>query len=336
MQIRDGSDGDTIVVAGGAGFLGSHLCEKLLGHGHGVICVDSFLTGSQKNIAHLRANQGFSLIEHDICDPLEIDEQIDRIYNLACAASPPSYQADPFHTMMTCVKGTGNLLLLAEQHGARFLQASTSEIYGDPEIHPQTEEYRGSVNCTGPRACYDEGKRAAEALCFDLFRLGRVDARVARLFNTYGPRMQPDDGRIVSNLVVQALSGRALTLYGTGHQTRSFCYVSDMIRGLVALMEREPNPALPINLGNPDEFSICELAEMVQREIPTSKDVVYLPLPIDDPRRRQPDIRRAVDLLDWRPEIPLEEGLRHTIDWFKQMIRPADLQLARLEAASAV
>ena len=246
MQIRDGSDGDTIVVAGGAGFLGSHLCEKLLGHGHGVICVDSFLTGSQKNIAHLRANQGFSLIEHDICDPLEIDEQIDRIYNLACAASPPSYQADPFHTMMTCVKGTGNLLLLAEQHGARFLQASTSEIYGDPEIHPQTEEYRGSVNCTGPRACYDEGKRAAEALCFDLFRLGRVDARVARLFNTYGPRMQPDDGRIVSNLVVQALSGRALTLYGTGHQTRSFCYVSDMIRGLVALMERDCRSTLAI------------------------------------------------------------------------------------------
>ncbi|WP_159945824.1 UDP-glucuronic acid decarboxylase family protein [Rhizobium sp. 18065] len=336
MQIQDGSRRNTTVVAGGAGFLGSHLCEVLLGHGHRVLCVDSFLTGSLQNIAHLRDNPRFFLIEHDICDPLEIGQEIDRIYNLACAASPPSYQADPFHTMMTCVKGTGNLLLLAEQHGARFLQASTSEIYGDPEVHPQTEDYRGSVNCTGPRACYDEGKRAAEALCFDLFRLGRVDARVARLFNTYGPRMQPDDGRIVSNLVVQALTGRALTLYGTGHQTRSFCYVSDMIRGLVAMMEREPNPALPINLGNPNEFSIRELAAMVQREIPTGKDVVYLPLPIDDPRRRQPDIHRAVEFLDWRPEIPLEQGLRHTIDWFTQMIRPADLHLARLEAASAI
>jgi UDP-glucuronate decarboxylase len=306
----------SIVVAGGAGFVGSHLCEMLLSQGHRVICVDSFLTGSVLNVEPLQNHPNFELIEQDICDVLELDEPVGGVYNLACAASPPRYQIDPVHTMMTNVTGTRNLLALAEQHGASFLQASTSEVYGDPEQHPQSEDYWGHVNCTGPRACYDEGKRAAEALCFDLYRAGRVDARVARIFNTYGPRMQPDDGRIVSNLIVQALRGSPLTIYGSGQQTRSFCYVSDLVRGLIALMEVDPNPGLPVNLGNPHEFTINELAEMVLALVPTSSRVVYQPLPVDDPQRRKPDISRAKELLGWEPRVPLAEGLPQTIAWF--------------------
>ncbi|MFN3507718.1 MAG: UDP-glucuronic acid decarboxylase family protein [Allorhizobium sp.] len=325
LQRSERKKGERALVAGGAGFVGSHLCDALLAKGHEVICVDSFLTGSQENIRPLLNHPGFSLIEQDICDWLTINQPVDMIYNLACPASPPSYQADPVHTMMTCVRGTGNLLHLAEQHGARFLQASTSEVYGDPEVHPQPEDYRGSVNCTGPRACYDEGKRAAEALCFDLLRAGRVDARVARIFNTYGPRMQPDDGRIISNLVVQALTGRELTVYGTGEQTRSFCYVSDLVRGLMALMQVNPNPGVPVNLGNPGEFSIAELATMVREAVPECRGVVYRPLPQDDPKRRRPDITRAMQVLSWRPEVPLSEGLQQTIDWFEQALAPEQI-----------
>ncbi len=311
----------TILVAGGAGFIGSHLCDALLAAGKTVICVDSFLTGSRTNIQPLENHPGFRLIQRDICETLDIESPIDEIYNLACAASPPRYQADPVHTMLTNVVGTTRLLELAEKHGARFLQASTSEVYGDPEQHPQREDYVGHVNCTGPRACYDEGKRAAEALCFDLLRAGRVDARVARIFNTYGPRMQPDDGRIVSNLIVQALKGEPLTIYGTGKQTRSFCYVDDLVAGLMALMALDPNPELPVNLGNPGEFTVAELADMVLSLVPTRSAIEHRPLPTDDPQRRRPDITRARRLLDWMPQVTLAEGLPRTIDWFAASIR---------------
>jgi UDP-glucuronate decarboxylase len=310
----------TVLVAGGAGFVGSHLCDTLLADGHEVICVDSFLTGSPVNVLPLQNNPRFQLIRHDICEKLPTNRKIDQIYNLACPASPPQYQADPIHTMMTSVCGTGNLLELAEKHGASFLQASTSEVYGDPKEHPQHEDYWGHVNCTGPRACYDEGKRAAEALCFDALRLGRVDARVVRIFNTYGPRMQPNDGRIISNLVVQALRNEPLTIYGTGKQTRSFCYVSDLVGGLVALMNVDPNPAMPVNLGNPGEFTIAELAEMVLANVPTRSTIVHKPLPADDPQRRRPDITRAKTLLGWEPLVPLSEGLLQTIAWFEQTL----------------
>ncbi|WP_064696753.1 UDP-glucuronic acid decarboxylase family protein [Rhizobium aegyptiacum] len=316
LQVNRRGKGKTVLVAGGAGFVGSHLCDALLGRGDTVICVDSYITGSRDNVRPLMNHPGFRLIEQDICNFLEIDEPLDQIYNLACAASPPQYQADPVHTMMTCVAGTGNLLALAERHRASFLQASTSEVYGDPAEHPQTEDYRGNVSCTGPRACYDEGKRAAEALCFDMLRAGRVDARVARIFNTYGPRMQANDGRIVSNLIVQALSGKPLTIYGSGMQTRSFCYVSDLVGGLTALMDVQPNPGAPVNLGNPGEFTINELAQMIRSMVPLRTAVAYRPLPKDDPQRRRPDISRATELLDWQPTVPLAEGLRYTIDWY--------------------
>jgi UDP-glucuronate decarboxylase len=310
----------TVLVAGGAGFVGSHLCDALLADGHEVICVDSFLTGSRRNVLPLENNPRFRLIRHDICETLTINRRIDQIYNLACPASPPQYQADPIHTMMTSVCGTGHLLELAEKHGASFVQASTSEVYGDPREHPQREDYWGHVNCTGPRACYDEGKRAAEALCFDALRLGKVDARVVRIFNTYGPRMQPNDGRIISNLIVQALRNEALTIYGTGKQTRSFCYVSDLVKGLTAIMNVEPNPHAPVNLGNPGEFTIAELAEMVLANVPTRSKIVHKPLPVDDPQRRRPDITRAKTLLGWEPLVPLSEGLLHTIAWFEQIL----------------
>lgn len=306
-----------ILVAGGAGFIGSHLCDALLAEGHRVACIDSFLTGAQENIAPLENHPAFLLIRQDICEELSVEGPFDEIYNLACAASPPRYQADPVHTMMTSVVGTNNLLELAERHGARFLQASTSEVYGDPEQHPQVEDYHGNVNPTGPRACYDEGKRAAEALCFDYLRLGRADTRVARIFNTYGPRMQADDGRIVSNFVSQAVQGKPLTVYGTGEQTRSFCYVSDMVAGLLALMRVDPNPKTPVNLGNPGEFTVNELAAMVRERVPGAGQVVYRPLPQDDPKRRRPDISRAGALLGWQPRIALREGLEETIAWFK-------------------
>lgn len=311
----------TILVAGGAGFVGSHLCDTLLEQGHRVICVDNFQTGSIRNVMPLRNHPNFELIEADICQPLSVDEPLDQIYNLACPASPPQYQADPVHTMLTSVLGTTNLLRLAERNKAAFLQASTSEVYGDPEQHPQQEDYWGHVNCTGPRACYDEGKRAAEALCFDMLRAGRVDARVVRIFNTYGPRMSPDDGRIVSNLIVQALRNDALTIYGTGDQTRSFCYVADLVDGLIKLMNVDPNPGVPVNIGNPGEFTINELAEMVLSMITTSSEIVHKPLPVDDPQRRRPDISRAKALLGWQPQIPLAEGLARTIPSFASALR---------------
>lgn len=327
----------SVVIAGGGGFVGSHLCDALLARGDRVICVDSFLTGSRSNVRPLLNHPHFRLIECDICDLQEIDEPIHQIYNLACAASPPQYQADPVHTMMTCVSGTGNLLSLAHRHDASFLQASTSEIYGDPDEHPQREEYRGNVSCTGPRACYDEGKRAAEALCFDLLRTGKVDARVARIFNTYGPRMRPDDGRIVSNLLVQAISGEPLTIYGTGQQTRSFCYVSDLVAGLMALMDVQPNPGVPVNLGNPGEFTVKQLADLVLLTVPTRSVVVHRPLPADDPRRRRPDISRAGKLLNWAPKVPLAEGLRHTAEWFAFTLGSSNVKTgaaARMRAAA--
>ena len=311
--------GKTVIVAGGAGFLGSHLCEALLERGDRVICVDNFLTGSTRNVAHLQSNPRFRLVEQDICKRLAPRETIDQIYNLACAASPARYQADPVHTMKTCVVGMINLLELAERHGARVVQASTSEVYGDPEEHPQREDYVGHVNCTGPRACYDEGKRAAETLCFDFLREARADVRVARIFNTYGPRMQPDDGRIISNLIVQALAEDRLTIYGDGTQTRSFCYVSDLVRGLVGLMNAATNPGAPVNLGNPGEFTINELAALVLKETGSRSSTEYLPLPVDDPRRRRPDITRATKLFGWQPQVPLKEGLALTVAHFESL-----------------
>jgi UDP-glucuronate decarboxylase len=309
----------TILVAGGAGFLGSHLCEALLQSGHRVLCLDNLLTGSLNNVAELGEHSSFGFFEHDICMPFRAREGIDEIYNLACPASPPRYQADPVHTMRTCVNGTLNLLELAEDHGARFVQASTSEVYGDPLEHPQREDHFGNVNCTGPRACYDEGKRAAEALCFDFLRARRVDVRVARIFNTYGPRMQREDGRIISNLITQALREKSLTIYGDGSQTRSFCYVSDLTNALISLMAVEPSPGLPLNVGNPGEFTINELARLVVEETKTRSRPQYLPLPADDPQRRRPDISRAQALLGWSPQVPLREGLRLTIAHFRSL-----------------
>jgi UDP-glucuronate decarboxylase len=282
--------------------------------------VDSFLTGNENNLRSIGNHPRFSMLAHDICDPIHPRQRIDRIYNLACAASPPHYQADPAHTMRTCVVGTLNLLELAERSGARFLQASTSEVYGDPDLHPQSETYTGSVNCTGPRACYDEGKRAAEAMCFDFLRSGRADIRVARIFNTYGPRMHRNDGRVVSNLVVQALEGEPLTVYGDGSQTRSFCYVADLIGGLCQLMEVDPRLEAPVNLGNPGEFTVLELAELVLELTGSRSEIRFLPLPVDDPRRRRPDIARAEKLLQWRPKTPLREGLARTIRHFQQAL----------------
>jgi UDP-glucuronate decarboxylase len=316
----------TALVAGGAGFVGSHLCETLWQQGYSVICLDNLFTGTVDNLQPLTGDPRFSFIEHDVTAPLSVPHKLDLVFNLACPASPPHYQADPVHTMLTSVVGTSNLLALAELHGARYLQASTSEVYGDPEEHPQREDYWGHVNPTGPRACYDEGKRAAEALCFDMLRAGRVDARVARIFNTYGPRMRPDDGRIVSNLIVQALRGEPLTIYGSGEQTRSFCYVSDLVGGLIGLMNLEGNPQGPVNLGNPGEFTILELADVVMQAIPTRSKIVHEPLPQDDPQRRRPDISRAKALLGWSPRVALAAGLPPTIAWFSsrtQSLRPA-------------
>lgn len=316
-------------MAGGAGFLGSHLCEALLARHWRVICVDNLQTGSADNIASMMKDEAFTFVQHDVCDPLEIRGPVSRVFNLACAASPPRYQADPVHTMMTNVVGTRNLLAVAERCGARFLQASTSEVYGDPEMHPQREDYWGHVNCTGPRACYDEGKRAAEALCFDIQRLGRADVRVARIFNTYGPRMRPEDGRIVSNLIMQALQGTPLTVYGNGEQTRSFCYVSDLVAGLLALIEADTNPEVPVNLGNPGEFTINELADMVLEMVDPDGEIVFEPLPQDDPRRRRPDIGRARELLGWQPRLTLAEGLPPTIGWFRSQLAAATPERSR-------
>ncbi|WP_372425162.1 UDP-glucuronic acid decarboxylase family protein [Salinarimonas chemoclinalis] len=316
----------TVLVAGGAGFLGSNLCERLIADGERVICLDNMQTGTTQNLAALAREPRFSLVEQDVCDPIPRSLEVDRVFNLACAASPPRYQADPVHTMMTSVMGTRHLLDHCAAHGARFVQASTSEVYGDPREHPQREDYWGHVNPIGPRACYDEGKRAAETLCFD-YRRGKgsgdaVDVRVARIFNTYGPRMRPDDGRIVSNLICQALADQPLTIYGTGEQTRSFCYVDDMIEGLVRLMRVDPAPEGPVNLGNPGEFTILELAEMVLDLVETTSRLVHEPLPTDDPQRRRPDVSRAETRLGWRPTTPLSAGLPPTIDWFAGLAPP--------------
>lgn len=310
-----------VLVAGGAGFLGSHLCERLIAEGARVVCLDNFLTGDRANLRRLMRKQGFELVEADIVDPLPaklLKRSFDRIYNLACAASPPLYQADPEHTMLTSVLGTHRLLRLASQTGARFLLSSTSEIYGDPDFHPQPETYRGNVNCTGPRACYDEGTRAAEALSFDYDRLGKAEVRVARIFNTYGPRLSASDGRVVSNLISQALAGQDITVFGDGVQTRSFCYVADLVEGLMKLMEYEgPQPG-PINIGNPTERTILELVDLVLAITGSTSEVVFQPLPIDDPRRRRPDIAKAKELLGWEPRTSLVQGLRATIAWFEE------------------
>ncbi len=309
-----------VLVAGGAGFLGSHLCERLLAQGCKVTALDNFQTGSSDNLEAAQGSPDFDLIEHDIVEPLPArlrTRRYDRVYNLACAASPPLYQMDPEHTLLTSVLGTRHLLQLCEAQGARFLLTSTSEIYGDPEVHPQPETYRGAVNCTGPRACYDEGKRAAETLSFDYDRLGRATVRVARIFNTYGPRLSADDGRVVSNLVSQALAGEELTVFGDGSQTRSFCYVDDMISGLIALMEHEGEQPGPVNLGNPTELTVSQLVEVVLEMTQARSRVVHRPLPVDDPKRRRPDIGKAAAVLGWSPQTPLETGLQSTIAWFK-------------------
>ena len=309
------ANGSLALVAGGAGFIGSHLCRALLDRGQEVLCVDNLLTSRPSNLRGLVGLPRFTFIEADVVNALPAEvigqaHRISRVYNLACAASPPQYQADPEHTMLTNVVGTHHLLRLAERAGARFLLTSTSEVYGDPEVHPQQEAYRGCVSCTGPRACYDEGKRAAEALTFDYARLGRAEVRVARIFNTYGPNMHPDDGRVVSNLVCQALSGRAITVHGDGTQTRSFCYVSDMVEGLIRLMESDIDGCEPINLGNPVEMMVKDLLGRILDIVGTDSVVVHKPLPQDDPRRRRPDISRAKALLGWEPMCRWSSGWR--------------------------
>lgn len=314
---------EVILIAGGAGFIGSHLTARLLDEGRQVIVLDNLQTARPSNLRLLEGRPGFTFVQGDIVDPLPeavLREagRIVRIYNLACAASPPQYQVDPEHTMLTNVMGTNHLLRLAEQTGARFLLTSTSEVYGDPEVHPQVEGYRGWVNCTGPRACYDEGKRAAEALTFDYARMKRAEVRVARIFNTYGPQMHPDDGRVVSNLICQALSNRDITIHGDGTQTRSFCYVSDMVEALIRLMESEIDGLEPVNLGNPNELTVSDLAEKVVAMTGSTNRLVYTPLPQDDPRRRRPNIDRAKALLGWEPRVPLADGLAKTCAWFAE------------------
>ncbi len=306
-----------VLVTGGAGFLGSHLCERLLADGHDVLCVDNFFTGSRDNVLHLLGNPRFELLRHDVTFPLYVE--VDQIYNLACPASPIHYQADPVQTTKTSVHGAINMLGLAKRVNARILQASTSEVYGDPEVHPQQEGYWGRVNPVGPRACYDEGKRCAETLFFDYYRQHGLRIKVARIFNTYGPRMHPNDGRVVSNFIVQALSGAPITLYGDGQQTRSFCYVDDLIEGLIRLMNTPDEVTGPVNLGNPVEFTIRELAEQVLAKTRSASQLLQEPLPEDDPRQRQPDIGLAKALLDWEPAVPLADGLERTIDYFRRI-----------------
>lgn len=304
------------IVTGGSGFLGSHICDRLIAEGTHVICIDNFQSGRRANIAHLLGSPQFTLIESDVCANLPL-VKVDEIWNLACPASPPRYQIDPVHTMLTNVLGMKNCLDLAHKTGARVLQASTSEVYGDPEVHPQVETYRGQVNTIGPRACYDEGKRAAETLCYDYQRVFGVDIRVARIFNTYGPRMDPHDGRVVSNFIVQALLDEPLELYGDGSQTRSFCFVDDLVDGFFQLMRASTPAPTPVNLGNPREFTMRELADIVVNMTGSSSSVTTGPLPVDDPKQRRPDISLADALFGWRPTIPLSTGLAHTIEYFR-------------------
>jgi UDP-glucuronate decarboxylase len=307
-----------ILVTGGAGFVGSHLCERLLEAGNNVLCVDSYRTGSRANIFHLLGRPDFEMVRHDVINPLHVEVQ--EIYNLACPASPQHYQYDPIQTTKTSFMGAMNMLGLAKRTGAKILQASTSEIYGDPSIHPQTEDYWGNVNPIGTRSCYDEGKRVAETLFFDYHRKHAIPIKVARIFNTYGPRMHPNDGRVVSNFIVQALKGEDITIYGDGSQTRSFCYVSDLVDGLVRLMASPPETTGPINLGNPGEFSMLELAERVLSLVGSASRIVHRPLPADDPRQRQPDISIAKRDLGWAPTVVLEDGLRETIAYFRDLL----------------
>lgn len=307
-----------ILVTGGAGFLGSHLCERLLAEGNEVICADNYFTGSKENVAHLLNNPYFELIRHDVTFPLYIE--VDQIYNLACPASPVHYQHDPVQTTKTSVHGAINMLGLAKRVKARIFQASTSEVYGDPEVHPQPEEYWGRVNPIGIRSCYDEGKRCAETLFFDYYRQHNLDIKVARIFNTYGPRMHPNDGRVVSNFIVQALKGKDITIFGDGSQTRSFCYVDDLIEGFIRLMNTEPGFTGPVNLGNPGEFTMLELAEKVIELTGSKSKLTFMPLPQDDPKQRQPNIELAKAKLGWEPAVKLEEGLRKTIDYFSKSL----------------
>lgn len=304
-----------ILVTGGAGFIGSHLCERLLDENNEVICLDNFFTGRRENVFHLLDNPRFELVRHDVIEPILLE--VEQIYNLACPASPIHYQYNPVKTVKTNVMGMINMLGLAKRVRARILQASTSEVYGDPQVHPQPEEYWGSVNPIGIRSCYDEGKRLAETLMMDYHRQNRVDTRIARIFNTYGPRMLENDGRVVSNFIVQALSGEPLTIYGQGAQTRAFCYIDDLVEGLIRLMNRDAGHD-PVNLGNPGEFTIKELAEEVMRICKSEAGIKYLPLPEDDPRQRKPDITRAQKLLEWNPLVPLREGLERTVAYFAE------------------
>lgn len=307
-----------ILVTGGAGFLGSHLCERLLNNGNAVICLDNFFTGSKENILPLLDHPSFTLIEHDVCQPIDIEA--DQIYNLACPASPIHYQHDPVKTIKTNVHGAINMLELAQKNGARILQASTSEVYGDPHVHPQTEEYWGNVNPIGIRSCYDEGKRCAETLFFDFHRQFNLPIKVARIFNTYGPRMHPNDGRVVSNFIVQALKNAPITIYGEGTQTRSFCYYEDLINGLIYLMNSSCEFTGPVNLGNPVEFTMLELASLVLELTGSRSELIFLPLPGDDPKQRKPDISLAGHQLNWSPKTNLREGLMATIDFFDSLL----------------
>ena len=307
-----------VLVTGGAGFLGSHLCERLLDAGHEVLCVDNFFTGTRRNVAHLVGRAGFELMRHDVTFPLYVE--VDEIYNLACPASPVHYQFDPVQTTKTSVHGAINVLGLAKRVKARVLQASTSEVYGDPEVHPQPEEYWGRTNPVGFRSCYDEGKRCAETLFFDYHRQHKVEIKVVRIFNTYGPRMHPDDGRVVSNLIVQALKGQDITIYGDGRQTRSFCYVDDLVEAMMRMMGTAPEVTGPINIGNPGEFTIRELAEMVLALTNSRSRLVSRPLPPDDPRQRRPDIAKAKAVLGWEPSVALPQGLEKTIAYFERLL----------------
>ncbi len=308
-----------ILVTGGGGFLGSHLCERLLDEGHEVICLDNFFTGTKQNILHLMNNPRFELMRHDVTIPLFIE--VDEIYNLACPASPIHYQHDPVQTTKTCVHGAINMLGLAKRTGAKIMQASTSEVYGDPEVHPQTESYWGRVNPIGIRSCYDEGKRCAETLFLDYYRQHRLKIKIARIFNTYGPRMHANDGRVVSNFVVQALKGEPITIYGDGQQTRSFCYVDEMVDAFIRLMNSDDDFIGPVNVGNPGEFTIRELAEKTLAMTGSSSELINLPLPQDDPTQRQPDISLAKEKLGWEPVIKLDQGLARTIDYFKTVVK---------------